>query len=185
MDPEKAKQIAEDKCLLSAAKSLGVHLKVESKSVQTLNGADQSESIQTSPIVGQIKCGWEKLFTEKLKDSFRVWLKCKIIKTDIETKIDNTALTSNQNIDIPKSTADGNSVIRLLIAPLPDRILIENISLGTRIIERPEQNKVIEIKKGDLNLIIKKQSYKDYVIDLNDNKDGSSTVKTVTMLKEI
>lgn len=186
LDPEKAKILAEDKCLSSALKGLGVELDVKSKTVQSLTGADASESVETTSLRKTIKCDWQNQFIERNKDSYRVWLKCKYSKKPMVS----TASILNhkeepEEIKIKPKGAQSNSTVNVFTAPVADKILIKNAHSGERVIESPEQNMTIDLKAGDEQVILKKLSYKNYVIEVKDAKDGDVVVKSIIFEKDI
>lgn len=186
LDPEKAKILAEDKCLSSALKGLGVELDVKSKTVQSLTGSDASEIVETTSLKKTIKCDWQNQYIERNKDSYRVWLKCKYSKNPKNS----TSSTLGQKepveeIKIKYYGAQSNATINIFTAPVADKILIKNVHSGERVFESPTQNMTIDLKAGDDQVILEKLAYKNYIINIKDAKDGDVIVKSIIFEKDI
>lgn len=186
LDPEKAKILAEDKCLSSALKGLGVELNVKSKTVQSLTGSDSSEVVEATSIKKKIKCDWMNQFIEKVDNSYRVWLKCKYSKKVFVNEGIGGSGDIKQNEDVIKpKAAESNSVLSIFTAPIADKIIIKNLDSGERVLESPIQKMTIDLKAGDQQVILKKLSYKNYIIEVSEAKDGDIIVKSVIFEKEI
>src|ERR1035437_6245907 len=91
LDPEEVKQIAESKCLASAAKLGEVTLTVRQKTIQSLTGADSTEVAEIQPLTKNISCEWTDRYIEKIENGFRVWLRCRIPRKSVGA---NTAAKS-------------------------------------------------------------------------------------------
>jgi hypothetical protein len=185
LDPEKAKQLAEDKCYLAAARSQGVSIKVNSRSTQTLTASEVSESVESLPVVKFVKCNWQNQFIERSNGSYRVWLKCQYSKEAPRTD----QKFQPEEFKAPERAktmgASSNSIIRLLMVPKAEVILIQNDTLPERVFRDIEQNMAIDIRKGDRSVIIKHHLYRDYVVDLSKLEDGEISTMTIYLEKEL
>lgn len=82
-DPEVAKKQAELECLANIMKLSGVRTVTSEKMELTLNDNKYEANIISDGVEGNIRCEFTDIFNEKLVDSYRVWLKCKIAKSEL------------------------------------------------------------------------------------------------------
>lgn len=188
LDPEDVKQIAESKCLASAAKLGGVVVKVNQKTVQSLTGADASEVTEIQPLEKQVKCEWTDRFLEKVGQGFRVWLQCRvkktsIVKVSVPSKSKTTADPTLTN-PISSSRQYKRAILTLAMAPQADRIVVIG-DAGERIIEVTSNLTNVELHEGDLKIRVKKHLYKDSEFTLKQWKHGDKISKSVFFEKEI
>lgn len=156
IDPEEARQVAESKCLASAAKLGGVHVKLTQKTVQSLTGSDSSEVAEIQPLEANIKCDWTDRYLEKIKDGFRVWLRCKVPKT---VTLKSLPESESKNIDSAKQTKYAEATLVLSTVPKVDRVIIIG-DTGERVIE-PSSNVVMtKITNLDHKIEVVKSGYK-------------------------
>lgn len=156
IDPEEARQIAESKCLASAAKLGGVNVKLTHKTVQSLTGSDSSEVAEIQPIQINIKCEWIDRYLEKIKDGYRVWLRCKVSKkslTSIPVKSNGTA-----SIEL-KPTHYAEATLSLSTVPKADRVLIIGQN-GERVLEPDSNLLTFKISNSDQKIEVSKIGYK-------------------------
>jgi hypothetical protein len=186
LDPDKARQLAEDKCYLGAARAQGVDLKVTSRSTQTLIASEVSESVESVPIVKFVKCDWQKQFIERNNGSYRVWLKCRYLKESISPERTGNIEQFKPPFQNTTKGAKANSVVRLLMIPKPEVILVQNYNLPERVIrDQIDQNIAIDLRKGDKSIIIKHHLYRDYILDVSALRDGEILSKTIYLEKEL
>lgn len=181
IDPEEARQIAESKCLASAAKLGGVNVKLTQKTVQSLTGSDSSEVAEIQPLEAKIKCEWTDRFLEKIKDGFRVWLRCKVDKKEIYVS-GLQKKTDISNLQSIEKYYEATLVVNTL--PQADRIILDGFR-GPKVIE-PTANVVnIVISTLDQKLEIKKAGYKTTTIELpHIFKQGERIRKSIVLEKE-
>lgn len=181
IDPEEARQIAESKCLASAAKLGGVNVKLTQKTVQSLTGSDSSEVAEIQPLEVKVNCEWTDRFLEKIKDGFRVWLRCKVLKSSVVNQI-NSPLTKD-TLEMP---TEKHVEATLIISTLPkaDRIIVIGYG-GERVIE-PNTNLVsIKISNQDKKVEISKIGYKRATIEIPKKfKHGDKIQKDAVLEKE-
>lgn len=162
IDPEEARQIAESKCLASAAKLGGVNVKLTQKTVQSLTGSDSSEVAEIQPLEANIKCEWTDRFLEKIKDGFRVWLRCKVSKNSATT----STLKPYENDNISgKPTKHIDSTLLLTTIPQVDRVILIGVG-GERVIEPTSNVVIITITNLDKQVELNKIGYKRAIFDL-------------------
>lgn len=180
-DPEEARQIAESKCLASAAKLGGVNVKLTQKTVQSLTGSDSSEIAEIQPLEAKIKCEWTDRFLEKIKDGFRIWLRCKVLKSSISTQVPNPE--TKDAVDIQPSKRVEATLV-LTTVPQADRVIVIGLA-GERVVE-PTSNVVsIIVSNLDQKVEVKKTGYKNSVINLpKDFARGSNFQRDVVLEKE-
>ena len=187
LDPEEVKQIAESKCLASAAKLGGVTVKFNVKTVHILTGADASEVAEIQPLIQNVKCEWTERFLEKVGQGFRVWLQCKIKKSSTSTikpsKLDDKTESSSIN---PSSSPlqYKRAILTLTTVPQADRIAIIGES-GERIIEVTSNVTKIELHEGDTKIVARKQKYMDSNFDVSSWKHGDSMAQTLYLKQEM
>lgn len=161
IDPEEARQIAESKCLASAAKLGGVSVRLTQKTVQSLTGSDASEVAEIQPIEVKVKCDWIDRFLENIKDGFRVWLRCKVARGSVsrgapQPQAENASLTKRKYAE---------ATLTLSTVPKADRIIVIGVK-GERVIE-PNSNVVsILISNLDQKVEIKCVGYISTIIEL-------------------
>lgn len=156
IDPEEARQIAESKCLASAAKLGGVKVRLTQKTVQSLTGSDSSEVAEIEPLEAKIKCEWTDRFLEKVKDGFRVWLECKVSKSTIVTPLPQSEST---NVDLEKQKKYAEATLVLSTVPMADRVIIIG-DAGERVIETNSNIVVTKITNLDHKIEVVKAGYK-------------------------
>ncbi len=164
IDPEEARQIAESKCFTSAAKLGGVNVTLTQKTVQSLTGSDSSEVAEIQPLEAKVKCEWTDRFLEKIKDGFRVWLRCKVARVPVLQK--PYSETKNA-IDKVASKHIAGTII-LTTIPKADRIIVIGVS-GERVIEPTSNVAIVMISNLDQKIEIRKTGYKSMTFDLPTN----------------
>jgi len=188
IDPEEARQIAESKCLASAAKLGGVNVKVTQKTIQSLTGSDSSEVAEIQPLDVNIKCEWTDRFLEKIKDGFRVWLRCRL-----EKKTDNVVgrpgledkLGKSESKELPKLLKYKRAIFNLATVPTADRLIILNGNGERSIIEVKSNVESIELKEGDLSIILRKQSFQEEKVELGKWENGDILSRTIYLKPEL
>lgn len=181
IDPEEARQIAESKCLASAAKLGGVYVKISQKTVQSLTGSDSSEVAEIQPLEAKIKCEWTDRFLEKIKDGFRVWLRCKIEKSSLITKASQSE-TREQIIDKP--TRHFDAILILSVVPSANRVIVIGDG-GERVIEPTSNVVTTTISNLDHEVEVSKAGYKRARINLPSNiKQGDKIQRDVILEKD-
>jgi hypothetical protein len=163
IDPEEVKQVAESKCLASAAKLGGVTVTIREKTVQSLTGADSSEVAEITPLRRDIRCEWTDRYMERVGEGFRVWLRCKVKKGEIRSETSASVDASLPVAGIDSRLAKEPYKRGLLVVtttPKADRILVSG-ARGERVIEVISNVMRIEIREGDDSIVVKKQGFKD------------------------
>lgn len=180
IDPEEARQIAESKCLASAAKLGGVNVRLTQKTIQSLTGSDSSEVAEIQPLETRIKCEWIDRHLQKIKDGFRVWLRCKVVKESI-TAPPSKSLIKDDSAGL--SVARIEATLILTTVPQADRIIISGFD-GERVIEPSTNVLTLDFSTRDTRVTVKKNGYNDLVIELPSffNK-GAKLVRDVILLK--
>jgi hypothetical protein len=161
IDPEEARQIAESKCLASAAKLGGVNVRVTQKTVQSLTGSDSSEVAEIQPIEAKIKCEWIDRFLETIKDGFRVWLRCRIPKSAVN--VQSVDKSKEKLVLESKKYAEASLVITTI--PKADRIIVIG-ETGERVFENPSNVFTVTIVSSDQRMELTSLGYKKAVISL-------------------
>lgn len=181
IDPEEARQIAESKCLASAAKLGGVNVKLSQKTVQSLTGTDSSEVAEIQPLQINIKCEWTDRFLKKIMDGFRVWLRCKVLKSSISMQMSYPETKNAVDIQPSKRV---EATLVLTTVPQADQITVAGLG-GERVVE-PTSNVVsIIISNLDQKIEVKKTGYKNGVINLpKDFTQGSKFQRDALLEKE-
>lgn len=162
LDPEEAKQTAESKCLASAAKLGGVNVKLTQKTVQSLTGSDSSEVAEIDTIRTKINCEWTHRYLEPIKDGYRLWLRCRLKKSEL-------LIEKNELV---KKISSGNTSIkefkyRLFLTTIPkvDKIIVSGKD-GDKVYD-PESNVVeLNLKSSDSHILVRKAGFKDSLLDL-------------------
>lgn len=182
IDPEEARQIAESKCLASAAKLGGVSVRLTQKTVQSLSGADASEVAEIQPLEAKIKCEWTDRFLEKIKDGFRVWLRCKVSKTSIALVLPQSEAKDVIEEEVPRKHVEATLILSTV--PKADRIVVIGIG-GERVVE-PTSNVVsISISNLDQKIEVKKAGFKNVKIQLpKDFLHGSMIQRDAVLNRE-
>jgi hypothetical protein len=185
LDPEDVRQVAESKCLASAAKLGGVTVTLHQKTVQSLTGADSSEVAEIEPLKKDIDCEWTNRFLERVGNGFRVWLRCRVKRgavtfapTHSGTQESPGPLTSS------RPSAYKRAVLNLTTVPEADRILVGGQN-GVRVLEVQSNMTSIELKEGDEYIVAEKQKYKDSRFDLKEWKHGDSLGQTLYLQPEM
>ncbi len=188
LDPEDVKQVAESKCLASAAKLGGVTVKITQKTVQSLTGADASEVAEIQPLERNISCEWTDRYLEKVGQGYRVWLRCRVKKTAV--KVPSSSLSSGlsqgsiPSVPLSSSSAYKRGVLILTMVPQADRLLVIG-SGGERVVEVSSNVVRVDLHEGDTQLIVRKQKYKDAAFELKPWKHGDSVAKTIYLEQEL
>lgn len=179
IDPEEARQIAESKCLASAAKLGGVNVKITQKTVQSLTGSDSSEVAEILPLQANIKCEWTERFLEKVKDGFRVWLRCRTSKNS-PLKV----FPSEAQIEVAPSVSR-HSLATLILTTVPqaDRVVIVGTG-GERVIEPASNVLTFTISNLDQRIEVGKTGYKKSVVELPNSLHGSKIYRQVILERE-
>lgn len=180
IDPEEARQIAESKCLVSAAKLRGVNVKVTQKTVQSLTGSDSSEVAEIQPLEAKIKCEWTDRFLENIKDGFRVWLRCKVLKSSISIQ-----MPYPETKDAVEATPAKHVEATLILTTMPQADRITVIGFGGERVVEPISNVVnIKISNLDQKIEVSKVGYKKATTELpRDFSQGSRIQKDVVLDK--
>lgn len=178
IDPEEARQIAESKCLASAVKLGGVNVKLSQKTVQSLTGSDSSEVAEIQPLEAKVKCEWTDRFLEKIKDGFRVWLRCKVLKSSISMQVPYPETKDAVEAGPVKHV---EATLILTTMPQADRITVIGVG-GERVVE-PISNVVnIKISNLDQKIEVTKVGYKKATTELpKDFSHGSKIQKDVVL----
>lgn len=181
IDPEEARQIAESKCLASAAKLGGVNVRLTQKTIQSLTGSDSSEIAEIQPLTGTVRCEWIDRFLEQIKEGFRIWLRCRVhlettgLKSeDFEPK---GAVFTNRNSHF-------EATMILSMVPKADRIIVRGLS-GERVIEPNSNLIVLVISNLDQELELKKSGYEDVKVKLPTlNMSGQKITKEILFVRK-
>jgi hypothetical protein len=188
LDPEDVKQVAESKCLASAAKLGGVTVKVNEKSVQSLTGADASEVAEILPLTKDVNCEWTDRYLERVGQGFRVWLRCRVKKSAIfpadQKSIDGRPIGKSPGAPNATLKKFKRAIMTVTTVPTVDRILVIGDG-GERVIEVTSNVVRVELNEGDTRLVAKKQKYHDALFDLPRWKHGDSISKTIYMEQEL
>ena len=185
IDPEDVRQVAENKCLASAAKLGGVTVTIQQKTVQSLTGADSSEVAEIEPLKKSVNCEWTDQFLEKIGSGFRVWLRCKVKRNSV-----TLVPTQPGTQELPDPLVSTRppmykrAILHLTTVPQADKILVGGQN-GTRVLEVQSNVVSIELKEGDEYVLAKKQKYKDVRIDLKEWKHGDSFGQTLYLQPEM
>jgi hypothetical protein len=181
IDPEEARQISESKCLASAAKLGGVNVRITQKTVQSLTGSDSSEVAEIQPLDAKIKCEWTERFLETIKDGFRVWLRCKILKSSLVIKSsqsDSKEQVTNKSAKFVKAT--------LIISTVPtaDRVIVIGAD-GERVIEPISNTVSTTVTNSDEKVEVIKLGYKPAIVTLpKDLTHGAKIQRDVVLERE-
>jgi hypothetical protein len=180
IDPEEARQIAESKCLASAAKLGGVNVRLTQKTVQSLTGSDSSEVAEIQPLEVKIKCAWTDRFLEKVKDGFRVWLRCKVEKASI---LPTVPQFETKDATLGKVSKYAKGTIVLTTVPQADRIIV--IGFGAERVVEPTSNVVrILFSNLDQRIEIRKAGYKSAIVDLPTNFSHGTSIQRDAVLQQ-
>lgn len=178
IDPEEARQVAESKCLASAAKLGGVNVRLTQKTVQSLTGTDASEVAEIQPIETKIKCEWTNRFLEKIKDGFRVWLRCKVSKASASSTTRQESFEEISEDQRPRSEA----TLTLTTVPRVDRIVVIGLA-GERVVE-PTSNVVnMTISNLDRKVEVKRAGFKNLTIELPAKFDRGAKIQRDAVLE--
>jgi len=183
--PEEVRQIAEGKCLVSAAKLGGATVTIRQKTVQSLTGSDSAETAEIQPITQTVKCIWTDRFMEQIQNGVRIWLRCQVDRRSIRSQA--------STLDDPKREESGAPVtpvkykratLNLISVPVADRVLVLSGDQERSVIEVKSNVERIELREGDTTVVVRKQKYIDYKLELGDWPNGSSLNKTIYLNKE-
>lgn len=188
LDPEDVKQVAESKCLASAAKLGGVNVKITQKTVQSLTGADSSEVAEIQPLERNIKCEWTERFLEKVGQGYRVWLRCRVKKSSLIVPLNKTTsgsqIESSPNIPSVTTRKYQRGILMLTMVPQADRILVIG-DAGERVVEVTSNVMRVELHEGDTKVLVKKQRFKEASFELKSWKHGDSMSQTLYLEQEM
>lgn len=188
LDPEEVKQIAENKCLASAAKLGSVEVKVTQKTIQSLTGSDSAEVAEIKPLHRIVSCEWMSRFVEKIESGFRVWLKCRVTKKSVKEYNSSKESKSVDSVDQKEkinSLKHKRAILIVASVPTADRLIILNDAGERAVVEVKSNTQSVELKEGDKSVLVKKQKYIDEKIDLDSWANGDSISKTVYMRPEM
>lgn len=180
-DPEEARQIAESKCLASAAKLGGVNVKLTQKTVQSLTGSDSSEVAEIQPLEAKIKCEWTDRFLEKIKDGYRIWLRCKISKSSLVISLQQS---ETKEAVKGKAIRHAEAILILTTVPKADRIIVIGGG-GERVIEPTSNVVTTTITNLDEKIEVTKSGYKRAVLVMPPEiNHGDKVQRDVVLEKE-
>lgn len=180
IDPEEARQIAESKCLGSAAKLGGVNVRLTQKTVQSLTGSDSSEVAEIQPLEAKIKCEWTDRFLEKIKDGFRIWLRCRVAMSSMIVTLPQSE-TKDQVVQ--KSNTHVEAMFLLSTVPKADRVIVIGEG-GERVIE-PTSNVVTTTITGlDEKIEIIKLGYRRTILMLPKGLKHGDRIQRDTVLEK-
>lgn len=170
LEPQQAQELTENKCLASAAKLGGVSIVVKGKTVQSLTGADSSESTELTPITKNVNCEFTDRFLEKVDSGYRLWLKCRVNKKGVNSaKYESSEIVSRT---IAKKEFK-RALVTIIMKPKADVILIGN-EAGERAIDVNSNVMNVEINESDVWIIAKRNGYKDVKQNIPDLKNGEA-----------
>lgn len=188
MDPEDVKQVAESKCLASAAKLGGVTVKVNVKTVQSLTGADASEVAEIQPLVRDIRCEWTERFLEKVGEGYRVWLRCRIKKSEVTLALKQMKPGSSIEASTHKpssiSGAYKRAILTVTMVPQADKLIVVGTS-GERVIEVTSNVVRVELHEGDTKVIARKHKYRELGFEIKPWKHGDALAQTIYLEQEM
>jgi hypothetical protein len=188
LDPEDVKQVAESKCLASAAKLGGVTVKVNTKTVQSLTGADSSEVAEIQPLTRNVKCEWIDRYLEKVEQGFRVWLRCRVKKSSVASTMDQTdpgsSIETSPNDPSPSLSAYKRAILTVTMVPKADRLIVVGTA-GERVIEVTSNVFRVELHEGDAKVTARKQKYQDASFNLKPWKHGDVLAHTIYFEEEM
>lgn len=179
LDPQQAQEIAESKCLASAARANGVTVTVHIRTVQSLSGSDASETASIKPINALVKCSWTNRYLEELNTGYRVWLQCKIesIETNESRSPRSPAATNVKPAALPYK----RGILYVTTVPKADKIIVLNKESGERVIDPSSNAGRIELREGDTAFTVRKSGYLDNTQQIPFWSHG----KTVTVTVEL
>lgn len=186
LDPEEVRQVAESKCLASAAKLGGATVTVKQKTVQSLTGSDSTETAEIQPITKFVQCTWTDRFLENVQNGVRLWLRCKVDRLAIHaqyTTQPEAGQTTNKDASVP--TIYKRGFLNLISMPMADRLLIMNGSQVRTVIEVKSNTEQIELREGDTAIIARKQKYIDKRVELKSWSNGSTSTRTIYLDKDM
>lgn len=187
LDPEDVKQVAESKCLASAAKLGGVTVKITQKTVQSLTGADASEVAEIQPLERVVNCEWTDRFLEKVGQGFRVWLRCRVNKSSLKSSSKRSAHDtpgSSSSIASSSPRRYQRGILTLTTVPQVDRVLVIGDG-GERVIEVTSNVVRVELHEGDSKVVARKHKYRDASLELKSWKHGDSISQMLYLEQEI
>jgi hypothetical protein len=185
LDPEYTKQLAENKCLSSAAKLGGVTLSIKQKTIDSASGVDSSEEATVTPFTQNTKCEFTKRFLQEISQGFRVWLLCRVKKseTSLLKRLDKTEPKEPElSVSITKYK---KATIIITSVPPAEKIIVDG-DRGARVIDVKKNPYLIELREGDKKITVKKHKYRDGEIVLDSEwENGSTMSKTLILDQEI
>lgn len=174
VDPEDARQVAESKCLSSAAKLGGVTVNVRSKTVQSLTGADSSEVAEILPQTKNVRCEWLERYMEKLDQGYRIWLQCRVSKSSLAKNESESIVEQGKTESVGVASVPyKRGLLTLTISPQADRVIVVG-PRGERVIEVSTKLVKIELREGEDSVIVRKHRYKDARIPLSEWHHGQT-----------
>lgn len=178
LDPEQARQLAENRCLVSAAKLNGVVIKIQDRVVTSLSGSDSNESAEMKPVVANVKCDWTRRFLEPLEAGYRVWLECRVARSE------DVSSTTVDNPSPPRSSLPyARGILTLSTLPQPDVIIISGVN-GERAVDVTSNAQVIEVREGEREVILRKLKYKELRAPIPTFRHGDVLPMSLTLQRE-
>jgi hypothetical protein len=171
LEPELATQMAEDQCLVSAAKLGGVTVTVHEKTVESLTGADSNQTSEMQPITKKVRCEFTQRYLQPIGTSFRVWLQCRVNKASVNSVEASSAMLPT---DQPtKKLEHMRASLTVVSSPPADVIVIKGAGGERAINGNGSATQLIELHEGDSGITVKKQGYKDAYQRFRVWKNGS------------
>ncbi len=183
-DPDEVKQLAEAKCLASAAKLGGATVTVRQKTVQSLTGSDSSEVAEMQPITKKVECVWIDRFMENIQNGVRIWLRCKVDRGAVHGARTETGNIQSTGEPTPPKKYK-RALLNLVSVPVADRILVLTSEGERTVIEVKSNVEQIELHEGDISVVIRKQKFRDANIDLGAWVNGDLVNRTVYLKPEL
>ncbi len=171
LDPQEAEELAQSRCLASAAKLSGVTVQIHSKTVESVTGNDSSEVAEIQPIHRPVQCLWTNRYLESQGTGFRVWLRCSVSKRSVESMKNQTA-PGNGDQDSNASLPAFKKAIVVAISVPPAELYSVGGDRGERIINTSSNPTNLEIKEGDQWIVAKRHGYHDNKVLLNPWQNG-------------
>jgi hypothetical protein len=189
LDPEDARQVAEGKCLASAAKLGGVRVTLRQKTVQSLTGSDSSEIAEVEPMTREVKCEWTERFLEQVGQGYRVWLRCRVSNADVTKAARSAQSKGGETTESQPSKGEvrlpyKRGILVVTTVPQADRITVGGMN-GERVVEVTSNVTRLELKEGDEWVSARKQKYREKREKLRDWKHGDSLSVTLWLNEEL
>ena len=183
LDPEYAKLLAENKCLASAAKLGGVTVTLKQKTIDSATGVDSSEEAEIIPIERSVKCDFIKRYMQEIEAGYRVWLLCRIKKSDVK-KQESPADSKDTPNNINGTMKYKKAVLYVTSVPTAEKIIIDG-TRGPRVIDVVHNPQNLELREGDSKVTVKKHKYRQAEIVLDEWENGASLSKIVILEQEL